>query len=70
MAKRLATVYVKTHIRLTEAEMMEFVELFKSSRIHIQARVYDNGNHELVLESGKGQDVTLNFERGSRHVRV
>ena len=31
MARRLATVYVKTHIRLTEAEMMKFVELFKSS---------------------------------------
>lgn len=62
MARRLATVYVKTHIRLTEAEMIEFIELFKRNRIQIHARVYDNGNHELVLVSGKGQAVTLNFE--------
>ena len=62
MAKRLATVYVKTHIRLTEAEMMQFVDLFKAYDIHIQVRVYDNGNHEVVMEIGKGPDVTLNFE--------
>jgi len=62
MAKRLATTYVKTHIRLTEAEMIEFVNVFKTSGIHIHARVYDNGNHEVVLENGEGSDVTLNFE--------
>lgn len=62
MAKRLATTYVKTHIRLTEAEMIEFVHVFETSGIHIQVKVYDNGNHEVVLENGQGSDVTLNFE--------
>lgn len=63
MARRLATVYVKTHIRLTEAEMIEFIQLFKKNRVQIEARVYENGNHEVVLESGKGQAITLNFAR-------
>jgi len=62
MAKRLATEYVKTHIRLTEAEMIKFVELFREHDIHIQVRVFDNGNQEVVLEYGDEPEVTLNFE--------
>jgi len=63
MAKRLATEYVKTHIRLTEAEMIKFVELFRDHDIHIHVRVFDNGNHEVVLEYGAEPEVTLNFEQ-------
>lgn len=63
MAKRLATAYVKTHIRLTEAEMIEFVELFREFGVHIHVKVYDNGVHEVVLENGDGSEVTLNFEQ-------
>ena len=62
MAKRLATEYVKTHIRLKEAEMIKFVELFREHDIHIQVRVFDNGNQEVVLEYGDEPEVTLNFE--------
>lgn len=63
MAERLATAYVKTHIRLTEAEMIEFIRLFREHGIHLHVRVFDNGNYEVVLENdGHGPDVTLNFE--------
>lgn len=62
MAKRIATVYVQTHIRLTEAEMIDFVELFRQHHIHTRVRVFDNGNHEVVLENGENTEITLNFE--------
>ncbi|GFR39081.1 hypothetical protein PRECH8_23770 [Insulibacter thermoxylanivorax] len=67
MAKRLATAYVKTQIRLTEAEMMEFVQLFKKHGIDIHMRVYDNGSHVVVLEEGKDQEVRLSFEMEQEH---
>ncbi|MFD2612546.1 non-ribosomal peptide synthetase module [Paenibacillus gansuensis] len=68
MAQRLATVYVKTSLILTEAEMSKFTQLFAEQQMNLQVKVLDNGNQELALEDDAAQDCILTFERvGNRY---
>jgi hypothetical protein len=63
MAKRLATEYVKACLQLTEAEMNQLVKLFADDRIMFHVKVFENGNHEIVIEDDSGKEIVLEFER-------
>lgn len=62
MAQRLATEYVKTCLRLTEAEMTKFVLMFSGHRVEPQVKVFENGNQEMVFHDVSGEDLVLTFE--------
>lgn len=64
MAQRLATEYVKTCLKLSEAEMTDFIRLFEGYKATVQVMVLDNGNQNLVLhDDASGEDIVLTFER-------
>lgn len=66
MARRLETVYVKTCLKLTEAELLEFIDLFavQNQWMSLQVKVYDNGNQEVVIQDFDSKDcIKLQFER-------
>ncbi|RKN83874.1 non-ribosomal peptide synthetase module [Paenibacillus ginsengarvi] len=63
MAQRLATEYVKTCLTLTEAEMIQFIQLFNGEDVFIEAKTVEGGNREIVLRDGSGEKVVLAFER-------
>jgi hypothetical protein len=63
MGQRLATEYVKASLQLTEAEMSKFVHSFEEQEIHSYVMVLDNGNQEVVLEDGAGEEIRLPFQR-------
>ncbi|GAA3408391.1 non-ribosomal peptide synthetase module [Paenibacillus hodogayensis] len=63
MAQRLATEYVKTCLTLTEAEMIQFIQLFESENVFLQAKVAENGDQEIILKDNSGEEVVLAFER-------
>lgn len=63
MAQRLATEYVKTCLTLTEAEMIQFIQLFDGEEVFLEAKVTDNGSREIVLRDDSGEEVVLTFER-------
>ncbi|MFD2670514.1 non-ribosomal peptide synthetase module [Marinicrinis sediminis] len=66
MARRLETVYVKTCLKLTEAELLEFVDLFAglNQQIALQTKVYENGDQEVgIHDFDSSEHVTLSFER-------
>lgn len=63
MAQRLATEYVNTKLQLTNEEMTKLVRMFEDQQIHLQVKVLENGNQELVLEDVAGrEEVKLIFE--------
>lgn len=64
MAQRLATEYVKTCLRLTEAEMSKFIQLFEDHQVTLKVKVFENGNHEIVFDD-YDEKVVLSFERQS-----
>lgn len=69
MAQRLATEYVKTCLTLTEAEMIQFIQLFEGEDVFIRTNALGNGNREIVLRDGPREEVALAFERkGTRYV--
>lgn len=65
MAQRLATEYVKAYLKLTEAEMTQFVQIFSEHRVMIQVKVFENGNQEMVFHDDSGEELVLRFERKS-----
>lgn len=69
MARRLATEYVKASLQLTEAQLTRFLQ---SLALHsVGVKVLENGNQEVVLEDGQGDEITFLFEKqGNRYVCV
>jgi hypothetical protein len=63
MAERLATEYVKTCLVLTEAEMLEFVQLFADHQVQLQVKILENGSQDVVFQDGMDEDIVLSFER-------
>ncbi|ALS23269.1 MULTISPECIES: hypothetical protein [Paenibacillus] len=63
MANRLATEYVKTCLKLTEAEMTQFIQMFVDQGASLQVKVLENGNQEVVLQDDAGEEIVLPFER-------
>lgn len=62
MAHRLATEYVKACLKLTEAEMTQFVQIFSEHHVVIQVKVFENGNQEMVFQDDSGEELVLSFE--------
>lgn len=63
MAQRLATVYVKTCLQLSEAEMLQLIRLFADHQVRLQVKVTENGNQEMVFHDDSGKEIVLTFER-------
>lgn len=63
MAMRLATEYVKTCLKLSEAEMDQFIRMFVEHGASLQVKVLENGNQEIVLPDDAGQEIVLSFEK-------
>lgn len=64
MAQRLATEYVKTCLKLSEAEMTDFIRMFEGYKATLQVMVLDNGSQNVVLhDDASGEEVVLTFER-------
>jgi len=63
MAQRLATVYVKTCLMLTEAEMLSFIQLFKDHEVLSRVKVLENGSQEVVFADGGDDEISLTFDR-------
>ncbi|MFD1957646.1 non-ribosomal peptide synthetase module [Paenibacillus thailandensis] len=64
MAQRLATEYVNAKLQLTHEEMANLVRMFEEQQLHLQVKVFENGNQEMVLEDVAGrEEVKLAFER-------
>lgn len=64
MAHRLATEYVKTCLKLSEAEMTDFIRLFQEHKATLHVMVLDNGSQNVVLhDDASGEEVILTFER-------
>jgi hypothetical protein len=63
MAQRLATEYVKTCLELTEAEMNQFIRLFKDHGTLLQVKILDNGSQEVVFQDDADTNIVLSFER-------
>lgn len=63
MAQRLATVYVKTCLMLSEAQMLEFVSLFQDHQALLRVKVLENGSQEVVLADTGDDEISLTFDR-------
>jgi hypothetical protein len=63
MAQRLATVYVKTCLQLSDAEMLQLVRLFAENHVQFQVKVTENGSQEMVFHDDTGQEIVLTFEK-------
>lgn len=59
MAQRLATEYVKTCLRMKEAEMPKFIQLFEKHHVKLRVRVVENGSEELAISDGAEEEVVL-----------
>lgn len=71
MARRLATEYVKASLQLTEAQLTRFVQSLAKQSIAGRVKVLENGNQEVVLEDGQGDEIIFLFEKqGNRYVCV
>lgn len=71
MARRLATEYVKASLQLTEAQLTRFVQSLAKQSIVGRVKVLENGNQEVVLEDGQGDEIIFLFEKqGNRYVCV
>ncbi|UHA74377.1 non-ribosomal peptide synthetase module [Paenibacillus sp. 481] len=71
MARRLATEYVKASLQLTETQLTRFMQSLVRQSISWRVKVLDNGNQEVFLEDGQGDEVTFLFEKqGNRYVCV
>lgn len=69
MARRLATEYVKASLQLTEAQLTRFLQSLALYSVGV--KVLENGNQEVVLEDGQGDEITFLFEKqGNRYVCV
>ncbi|MGZ9585152.1 non-ribosomal peptide synthetase module [Paenibacillus marinisediminis] len=69
MARRLATEYVKARMQLTEAQLTRLLQSLVGQPIGWHVKVLENGSQEVVLEDGKGDEITFLFEKqGSRYV--
>src|SRR5690554_6308656 len=63
MAHRLATEYVKTCLQLSEAELLKLSQLFSEQQTVSHTKVYENGNHEVVLQDLETEEeIVLSFE--------
>lgn len=65
MAQRLATEYVKTCLRLKEAEMPKFIQLFEDHHVQLGVRILDNGSEELAISQGSEEEIVLSVEHES-----
>ncbi|MCM3041914.1 non-ribosomal peptide synthetase module [Paenibacillus motobuensis] len=63
MAQRLATEYVNASLRLSEAQMSQFVHKVYDPHVRQKVKVLENGSHEVVLEDDGGEEVCLPFDR-------
>lgn len=66
MAQRLATEYVKTCLTLSEAEMIQFMQMFKGEEVALEVKDTNNGSREIVLCDRSGEQVVLTFERNGK----
>jgi len=63
MAQRLATVFVKTSLQLSEGQMLQFIRLFAEHDVQLLVKVTENGTQEMVFHDDSGKEVVLAFER-------
>jgi hypothetical protein len=64
MAKRLATEYVKTCLRLSESELNSLIELMAKRQVIEKVKVLENGNQEIVFhDDDTGSQIVFSFER-------
>lgn len=63
MARRLATEYVRAYLQLTEIQLNRLLQSLVGQSIAWHVKVLDNGNQEIVLEDGNGDEVTFLFEK-------
>lgn len=65
MAQRLATEYVKTCLRMKEAEMPKFIQLFEDHHVQLRVRVIENGSEELAISNGSEEEIVLSVQHES-----
>jgi DNA polymerase III delta prime subunit len=63
MAQRLATEYVKTRLTLTEAEMIQFIDMLQSEgSLNVTVDKGSLNGRQVVLKDESGEEVVLRFE--------
>ncbi|AWB45740.1 non-ribosomal peptide synthetase module [Paenibacillus sp. CAA11] len=62
MAKRIATEYVEASMRLSEAQLNEFVHRVNDPQVHQMVKVLDGGGQVVVLADEQGEEVQLSFD--------
>ena len=63
MAQRLATEYVKTRLTLTEAEMIQFIDMLQSEgSLNVTVDTGSLNGRQVVLKDESGEEVVLRFE--------
>ncbi len=62
MAKRIATEYVKSSLKLTEAELLKFIEIFEEEQRVLFVKVFENGNQQIIFRDNAEDEVVLSFE--------
>lgn len=71
MARRLATEYVKASLQLTEMQLIQFLQSTAKQSIIYGVKVLENGNQEVVVEDGQGDEIVFLFEKlGNRYVCI
>lgn len=63
MAQRLATEYVKASLRLSEAQMSQFIHKVNDPHVRQCVKILDGGGQEVVLEDEDGEGIHLPFDR-------
>ncbi|WP_223068242.1 non-ribosomal peptide synthetase module [Paenibacillus caui] len=62
MAKRIATEYVKATMRMSEAQMSEFVRKVYDPHVCQQVKVLEGGGQEVVLLDRDGEELHVAFD--------
>lgn len=71
MARRLATEYVKASLQLTEMQLIQFLQSIAKQSMIYGVKVLENGNQEVVVEDGQGDEIVFLFEKlGDRYICV
>ncbi|WP_040950150.1 hypothetical protein [Gorillibacterium massiliense] len=67
MAHGLETEFVKTFLDLTEAELDQFIRLFRSTGKKVQVNILENGNRELEILEDADESIVFMFQRKDDH---
>lgn len=65
MALRLATVYVQTCLKLTQAEMHDFIGDLLDQRVLSHVQIMENGARQLVCRDDGDDEISLTFKRAA-----